>query len=176
MNGGRLGMWRPTGKRREWESFQAKNGTYRSQYQVLGWGHQSSLYSMISLCCTLICGFVLWKNSVLKFKMASHLKKFLFIVKPWDFNFCGFLYFLFFYMAASFFQSRMKVWYDDVLLYRYRVDRKERARLKNVKFTGKTSEKVKRVYIQSIELQLSSTYLHVITVIINWLNAYSTTF
>lgn len=79
-------------------------------------------------------------------------------------------------MAASFFQSRMKVWYDDVLLYRYRVDRKERARLKNVKFTGKTSEKVMRVYIQSIELQLSSTYLHVITVIINWLNAYSTTF
>lgn len=70
----------------------------------------------------------------------------------------------------------MKVWYDDVLLYRYRVDRKERARLKNVKFTGKTSEKVMRVYIQSIELQLSSTYLHVITVIINWLNAYSTTF
>lgn len=121
----------------------------------------------------IVCGFVPWKNSVLKFNKASHLKKFLFIVKPWDLTSVDFF---FFNMAAPFFLSRTKVWYHDVLLYRYRVDRKERARLKNVKFTGKTSEKVKHIYIQSIELQLSSNYLHVNTVIIKWLNAYSTTF
>lgn len=35
--------------------------------------------------------------------------------------------------------------------YFYRVDRKERVRLKNVKFIGKISEKVKDIYIYSIE-------------------------
>lgn len=40
-------------------------------------------FSVLYLTChNIICGFVLWKNSVLKFNKASHLKKFLFIVKP----------------------------------------------------------------------------------------------
>lgn len=63
----------------------------------------------------------------------------------------------------------------NVLPYFYRVDRKERARLKNVKFTGKTSEKVKDIYIHSIEFQLSSSNLHVITFNSRLFNAYPTT-
>lgn len=63
----------------------------------------------------------------------------------------------------------------NVLPYFYRVDRKERARLKNVKFTGKTSEKVKDIYIHSIEFQLSSSNLHEITFNSRLFNAYPTT-
>lgn len=37
------------------------------------------------------------------------------------------------------------VYYVKSESFCYRVDRKERARLKNVKFTGKTSEKVKPI-------------------------------
>lgn len=59
--------------------------------------------------------------------------------------------------------------------YFYRVDRKERARLKNVKFTGKTSEKVKDIYIHGIEFQLSSSNLHVITFNSRLFKAYPTT-
>lgn len=40
-------------------------------------------FSVLYLTChNIICGLVLWKNSVLKYNKASHLTKFLFIVKP----------------------------------------------------------------------------------------------
>ena len=40
------------------------------------------------------------------------------------------------------------------VLFFNRVDRKERARLKNVKFTGKTSEKVKSLYILFYSMEM----------------------
>lgn len=106
---------------------------------------------------------------------TTFLPKYPSFVKPWDLSFVD----LFFPIShcSIFFLSWMKVLYYmyNVLPYFYRVDRKERARLKNVKFTGKTSEKVKDIYIHSIEFQLSSSNLHEITFNSRWLNAYPTT-
>lgn len=62
----------------------------------------------------------------------------------WIFFFCKLLFYLYFIMDESL--ILIMFYY-----YFYRVDRKERVRLKNVKFIGKISEKVKDIYSYSIE-------------------------
>lgn len=107
-----------------------------------------------------------WK----KYTKVCYFTKYHSIVKPWVmwiFFSCKSLLHLYSIMDESL--ILIMFYY-----YFYRVDRKERARLKNVKFTGKTSEKVKDIYIHSIEFQLSSSNLHEITFNSRWLNAYPT--
>lgn len=182
MNGGRPDMWRPTGRRREWESFQAKNGTYRSYSNkficwvwlciiasislLLSYQYHTSHFSHnINLgCCTLekMYQILLYMYYKVPFHCQALRFEFLGIFFP-----CKSLLQLFSIMDESLILI--------MFYYFYRVDRKERARLKNVKFTGKTSEKVKDIYIHSIEFQLSSSNLHEITFNSRLFNAYPTT-